>query len=181
MGLFICGLLIGRNQILTDADRSLRLGRHTLLWGVVGFAIFHPLRDHLHAWGLQGKDLSELEDLITFYNHIALMGIWTGGFVLLFQRDSARRYLSLLAPYGRMSLTCYIFQSLISVPLFYGYGLGLYHYVGPLWSLAYGAVFLVVQCIAAKLWLERFHYGPLEWFWRSCTFLSFATPMKKSV
>jgi uncharacterized membrane protein YeiB len=33
--------------------------------------------------------------------------------------------------------------------------------------------------ILAHYWLKRFYYGPLEWVWRSCTFLTLATPMRK--
>jgi uncharacterized protein len=78
-----------------------------------------------------------------------------------------------------MSLTGYVTQGLIGVPLFYGYGLALYRHLGPFQSLLLGGGILVVQCAGAHYWLQRFRYGPLEWLWRSCTFLDFSTPMRK--
>jgi uncharacterized protein len=78
-----------------------------------------------------------------------------------------------------MSLTCYVTQGLVGIPLFYGYGLALYRYLGSFYSILFGIALFIVQCVFAHLWLKRFVYGPLEWLWRSFTFLTFATPMRK--
>jgi uncharacterized protein len=67
----------------------------------------------------------------------------------------------------------------VGVPLFYGYGLALYRYLGPFYSVLGGAGFFVIQGTVAHLWLARFHYGPLEWLWRAGTFLNFRTPMRR--
>ena len=62
--------------------------------------------------------------------------------------------------------------------LFYGYGLGLYGQLSriELWLpvLATWAVML----LWSKPWLERFHYGPLEWLWRSLSRMSLQ-PMRR--
>jgi uncharacterized protein len=67
----------------------------------------------------------------------------------------------------------------VGIPLFYGYGFALYRYLGPFYSVFVGAAIFAIQLVFAHLWLKRFAYGPLEWLWRSCTFLTFATPMRK--
>jgi uncharacterized protein len=78
-----------------------------------------------------------------------------------------------------MSLTCYVTQALVGVQLFYGYGFALYRYLGPFYSVLIGFTIAAIQCVLANYWLKRFFYGPLEWAWRSCTFLTLATPMRK--
>ena len=70
-------------------------------------------------------------------------------------------------PLGRMALTCYVSASFIVAPI----GVALHwkesRDVAPL--LAVAALVLAVQSIAARLWLRRFRYGPLEWVWRCLT------------
>jgi uncharacterized protein len=181
MGLFVWGLLLGRAHIFEDPARAVRLAKRALLWGAIGFVIIFPVKLHLSAWGLKDLDRYIVDNLVSSYCNLTQMAIWAGGFVLLYQWAKARAALRLLAPYGRMSLTCYVTQGLVGVPLFYGFGLGLYRYLGPFYSVLLGAAYFSIQCAVARLWLARFAYGPLEWLWRACTFLDFRIPMRKRV
>jgi uncharacterized protein len=117
--------------------------------------------------------------LVTSYCDLAQMTVWASGFVLLYLSTKAEKVLKLLAPFGRTSLTCYVSQSIIGVVLFYNFGFGLFRYWGQFYSILYGIIFFVLQCAVAHAWLKRFHYGPLEWFWRSVTMLSFSSPFRK--
>lgn len=179
MGLFVCGLLIGRSRILEDATRCASPARRMLFAGLLGFGILHAVRSHLAAWGLTGTGLGQTYDLVSSYRNLAQVAVYIGAFVLLYRWDRARKALVLLAPYGRMSLTCYVTQGLIGVPLFYGYGLALHRHLGQFASVILGAALFAAHCAGAHFWLKRFHYGPLEWLWRCCTFLDFTLPMRK--
>lgn len=179
MGLFVCGFLVGRSRVLEDPERSARLAKQALLWGLTGFAVLHFSKRHLAAGGLQGPGLIHTGNLVSSYRNLAQITVWIGVFILLYRWHRTRRALDLLAPYGRMSLTGYVAQGMIGVPLFYGYGLALHRYLGSFHSVLLGAALFAVQCLCAHLWLKRFYYGPLEWLWRSFTFLNFATPMRK--
>ena len=68
---------------------------------------------------------------------------------------------------GRMSLTCYLTQTLVSIALFYGMGLGLWGRVAVSWVPLLAVLAFVVQSLFAAAWLQRFRYGPAEWLWRS--------------
>ncbi|RZJ97087.1 MAG: DUF418 domain-containing protein, partial [Brevundimonas sp.] len=81
------------------------------------------------------------------------------------------RGLGVLAPAGRMTLTLYIVQSLIFVPIFYSFGLGGYATIGQTQAFAIGVVAFAVQLVFAGLWFRRFRYGPLEWGLRSATWM----------
>jgi uncharacterized protein len=70
-------------------------------------------------------------------------------------------------------------QGVIGVIVFYNFGFGLYRHWGVFYSVLYGIGFFLVQCAAAHLWLDHFHYGPLEWLWRSATQLSLKTPFRR--
>ena len=77
----------------------------------------------------------------------------------------------LLVPYGRMSLTNYIFQSIIGCFIYYGYGLGLWHSSGATCSLLIGIGIFLFQRAYSRYWLSRFRQGPLEYLWKRLTWL----------
>ncbi len=63
------------------------------------------------------------------YANFAFMVILVSVFTLLwFKKDTGYNWQSLLIPYGRMSLTNYISQSIMGVTIYYGFGLSMYKY-----------------------------------------------------
>jgi uncharacterized protein len=76
----------------------------------------------------------------------------------------------MLADVGRMALTSYLGATLICTTLFNGYGFGLFG------VLRRHQLYLIVlaiwtaQLAFSRLWLRRFHFGPVEWLWRSLTY-----------
>lgn len=179
-GLFLCGLLLGRSEVLTDLARARRFGRRLLLGGIAAFAVLYPV----HLW-LRGLPLPEfgryrIGELTGGYVNLAQMAVWIGGFVLLYGVARVRRVLDWLAPYGRTSLTNYVTQALFWVPFYYGWGLAMHRYMGTFFSVLAGVPFLAVQIAVSRAWLRHFHYGPLEWVWRAGTKLSLATPLRRA-
>ena len=81
-----------------------------------------------------------------------------------------RHAFAFAAAAGRMAFTNYLVQTLVFTTLFYGYGLGLMGEVGAAAALAGGIAGYVLQCVASRLWLGRFRFGPMEWAWRSLTY-----------
>lgn len=91
------------------------------------------------------------------------------GLVMLFCRSGALRWLrAALSAVGRMALTNYLMQTVITTTLFVGFAqfgrwerYQLYFLVLGIW---------LVQLTASPLWLRRYHFGPAEWLWRSLTY-----------
>lgn len=71
---------------------------------------------------------------------------------------------------GRMAFTNYIGTSLLLVPLFNGWGLGLFGRFGRLELFGFVVAVWILMLLWSKPWLARFRYGPLEWFWRCLTY-----------
>lgn len=87
---------------------------------------------------------------------------------LALQRPKARRWLGVLAPFGRMALSNYIGQTLIVLAFVWATGLRdvmTYRQAAALWLLVCAG-----QIVVSHLWLRRFRYGPLEWVWRWATY-----------
>jgi uncharacterized protein len=72
-----------------------------------------------------------------------------------------------LAATGQMAFTNYLTTSVVMTSIFYGYGLGLFGSVSRpgLYLFCFGM--WAAMLLWSKPWLDRFHYGPMEWLWRS--------------
>ena len=179
-GLFLCGLLLGRSRIFENGRAAAALAWRAMLAGAVAFVVFYIVQRTLPAWDLPKTPQNILKKLTASYLNLAQMVVWVAGFILLYQLTRAKKILSLLAPFGRTSLTCYVAQNVIGVLLFYHFGAGLFRHWGEFYSLLYGFAFFAAQLALCHLWLRHFHYGPLEWLWRCLTLLSFKTPSRKT-
>ncbi len=87
--------------------------------------------------------------------------------------------LSVLAPAGRMALTLYLMQSLVCTWIFYGYGLGYFEQLSRAWQVPFVFALFAVQVALSHWWLRHFRFGPMEWVWRSLTYLK-AQPMRRT-
>ncbi|MFT3780995.1 MAG: DUF418 domain-containing protein [Nibricoccus sp.] len=179
LGLFGLGLFLGRKRIFEDPAMCVRYAKRALLVSVIAFGVFYYVELHVRGWMPQGNGRRFGYALAKSYAQLAQMILWVSGFVLLYHLTKVRAALRLLIPYGRMSLTCYVTQAVFWVPIYYNFGLGLYRQWGQFYSILGGAGFFVVQLACAHWWLKRFHYGPLEWVWRSATLLSLKQPFRK--
>ncbi|WP_436762382.1 DUF418 domain-containing protein [Streptosporangium sp. V21-05] len=89
------------------------------------------------------------------------------GLLLLLRTRLRDPLLAVLAPLGRMALTNYLVSTpviLLFVPL-------LVADTTRLAGVALSAATLVLQVLFSRAWLARFRYGPLEWAWRSLTWM----------
>ena len=70
-----------------------------------------------------------------------------------------------------MALSAYVAQTAIGVLIFFGVGLGLLGVAGNSVTMPLGLAVFALQVWACRAWLARFRFGPLEWAWRSLTWL----------
>lgn len=104
----------------------------------------------------------DLGRVMTMLGHI--------GVVMLFCKASTLNFLKkALAAVGKMALTNYLMHTLIASIIFVGfkqYGLWeryqLYYLVIAIWAF---------QLIASPIWLYYFRFGPIEWLWRSLSYM----------
>jgi uncharacterized protein len=89
--------------------------------------------------------------------------------LLLAYRPQWTQRLALFGTAGRMALTNYVLQCVLIFLLSSPFALGLH--LRPFYY-ALGAVLLFsATVVLSRAWLLRFLYGPLEWMWRSATYL----------
>ncbi len=71
---------------------------------------------------------------------------------------------------GKMALTNYLLQSILSTLIFYHYGLGLYGKTEVSTGVLLLLVIFTLQVMMSRIWLRFFQYGPVEWIWRMFTY-----------
>lgn len=76
-----------------------------------------------------------------------------------------------LANVGRLALTNYIMQTLVATFIFYHWGLAQFGSWSRPERCALVLAVFAAQCFISPLWLSVFRFGPLEWLWRSVTYL----------
>ncbi|MGB2897232.1 MAG: M28 family peptidase [Anaerolineales bacterium] len=105
-----------------------------------------------------------------------LMLFYIAAIVLLSQNKRWRQRLIRLAPVGRTALSNYLFQSVLSTMIFYGYGLGFYGRIDPTTGLILTLLIYLLQIGLSAWWLDRYRFGPVEWLWRTLTY-GYAQPL----
>jgi uncharacterized protein len=164
-GLMLVGIAFFKTGVFSAA-RS-----RSFYWKLIGVAVFIGIpitiygtyRDFASGWDFQYSFFSGMQ-----INHWASILVALGwiGVVMFFFPSNAR-----LAAVGRMAFTNYIMQTVICTTIFFGHGFGLYGKVERVWQFAIVVVVWLLQLSICPIWLRYFRFGPLEWVWRSLTYL----------
>ena len=93
--------------------------------------------------------------------------VWAALIILWVKQGGVSALRDRVAAAGRMAFTNYLATSAVMTTIFYGYGLNMFGEVdrAALWLFVLGMSGLML--LWSKHWLDRFHYGPLEWLWRT--------------
>jgi uncharacterized protein len=168
LGLFLLGLLIGRNKLYANLPARL-----PELQKFRNFALAIGLPASL----LQGYLLTFTDDvplmtktLLYFLGTIPMSLAYLAIICSLYARGKCSSVFNVFAPFGRMALTCYVMQSVIGIIIYRGIGLGLMGQFGPAIYLFIGIVTFALQLLFCHWWLKHFAFGPLEWMWRQMTY-----------
>ncbi len=172
-GFFLLGLYVGRLQLFRNFMDQKKLVKNVLWGSVVLFVV---------SIGLIIAIFSQLGPEVKFDNWVAMFGLTAldlnnigmtfiimASFVILYRKQKTGKWLATFAPYGRMALTNYVFQSIVGTFIFFGWGLGYLGELRNIYTFLFSIVIILVQMGLSKWWLGKFYYGPLEWVWRSLT------------
>ncbi|MCW9029430.1 MAG: DUF418 domain-containing protein [Kangiella sp.] len=107
--------------------------------------------------------LTNVAAIFIALGYVALLALWC-------KSSSNGKISKAFQAVGRMAFTNYIAQSLICTTLFYSFGFGLFAELSRLQLMGIVAIVFLLQLIWSPWWLKRYHYGPLEWLWRSLTY-----------
>ncbi|MBO0948013.1 DUF418 domain-containing protein [Fibrella forsythiae] len=175
LGFFLLGLYAGRRRLFQQLTENKRWFRRTTRFA--GFSVLGITAIGLGLFAVFGSDKAPpawvMQTVtILFDLQSALLTIfYIAGFALLFQRRSWQWTIGPLAAVGKMGLTSYVAQTIIGTYLFFGFGFGLLDKTTVWQATLITIPIFVGQVLFSQFWLARFRYGPLEWLWRSLTYL----------
>lgn len=183
-GLFMWGLILGRIGFFTHLEKFARARIIGLGIALVASAAFYGINKylyHLPSEAFQSAGMAKwyLMKIVDTYLCMAMMTATILLFIQFYLWQPTGRILHLLAPCGKVSLSVYLAQSLICIPLFYPFGLGWYETIGQTNSLLLGIAVYTLLVIWAHWWTKHFYYGPVEWVWRCATYMTIDVPFKK--
>lgn len=142
---------------------------------VVGLCLGLPASAALALFGATATDpkLASIAAAGMLLAGPPVSGMYLGGIVLLYRAWAGGGFLRFLAPVGRMAMTNYLLASIAGTFVFYHWGLGQFGTWTHAERLVLVAAIYLPQVALSNLWLARFQFGPMEWLWRSFTYLRF--------
>ncbi len=173
LGLFLFGFVVGRSGIIDDLSA---FRPHLRKAALIGLGAGLPLTlaqgavDPIvlvagSADGQVGAGLVVLIMLGQLLGAPVLAVGYLASLALLTLRFGVARP---LAAVGRMALTAYLLQSLLTLIVFAGFGL--YGQLGPAEAMLVVIGVWVALLIICPLWLRWARFGPVEWLWRTLTY-----------
>ena len=168
--LFIIGLLAVRRGIFDHPRRHARTIVAFMAIGIASWAGFWWGLPHLPT-GFAPIAVGRLMQTgLGLINEQWLTFTYVGALILLLAyRPKWNERLSLVGTAGRMALTNYVTQCVVIFLLSSRFALELH--VRPYYYALGAVVLFSASMLFSHVWLSRFRYGPLEWLWRSATYL----------
>lgn len=155
--MFLLGAAFAKWNIFREVEKNKKLIKK--IWWI-GLLIGLPL-----------NILAVYDDVFWTIGGPFLMLFYVMSITLMMQNPKWHNPFRKMAAVGRTAFTNYIMQSIICTFIFYSYGFGLYGKVYPFVGLILSFIIFTAQVIISQKWLERYRLGPLEWIWRTLTYL----------
>jgi len=149
----------------------------TRYWMMIGVAVcvgipvtLYGVRSEIAAnWDSLYSDSFGIQ--FNYWASLAVSLGWVGAMMFASRAAILYPFTSRLAAVGRMAFTNYIVQTLICTTIFYGHGLGLFGRVDRVGQFTIVVAIWMLQLVVSPVWLKCFFFGPVEWMWRSRTYL----------
>ncbi len=167
--LFLFGVLIGRRGLFLK--KNLHVWGKVLAGALIAFFPLYGLGNMLPRFIENHNILTPLLLTVSSLYKFAFMLVLVSGVIFAFYKTSMRTALMKITPYGKMSLTNYITQSIFGSLLFYNWGFALHDDLTITFSALVGVAFFFFQLVFCRWWMAHHSHGPLEYLWKRATWL----------
>ena len=170
--LFLLGMLIGRRGLFLGGVKNLKFWFTVICWAAVVFFCTEGLRGMFPQFlERESTVLGRLELILRSYGNMAFAFALVGGILILFYTTKLHGPMMTIAPYGKMSLTNYLSQSIVGTAIFHHWGLGLWDDMGAAGCFVVGAAIVAAQIVFCRWWMRSHRQGPVEWLWKKATWI----------
>jgi uncharacterized protein len=169
--LFMLGMLAGRKNLFASSVENSRFWLKALTFSFVAFVPLFITKNGLPNWVSSEAVRRPLITIFSSWSNIAFMLMLVSGFFIAYDKLSGR-VPKIFSPYGKMSMSNYIMQSMLGSFIYYGFGLGLYKYTGSTYCILIGLGLAIAQWFFSNWWLKTHRQGPLETIWHKLTWIN---------
>lgn len=170
--LFMLGMLAGRRKLFIHTETNERYWKYALLISIWCFFPLTGLQNLMPQFIERKAVLNPLIVIVGSLANLSFMVFLSSIIYVVYYRTTrGYKLLTRLSPYGRMSLTNYITQSIVGSFLFYNWGLGLHNKLGITQSFFVGIGLFILQYSFARWWMKSHKNGPLEYVWKKLTWI----------
>ena len=167
--LFLLGFLAGKRGLFLK--ENLKIWNKVLCGSLLAFFPLYGLGNMLPGFIDNPSIRTPLLLIISSLYKFAFMLLLVSAILFAYYRPRLQRRLAQIVPYGRMSLTNYITQSIFGSLLFYNWGLGLHDDLGITASFLTGILLFILQFNFCRWWMAHHSHGPMEYLWKRATWL----------
>lgn len=167
--LFLLGFLAGKRGLFLK--ENLKIWNKVLCGSLLAFFPLYGLGNMLPGFIDNPSIRTPLLLIISSLYKFAFMLLLVSAILFAYYRTHLQRRLAQIVPYGRMSLTNYITQSIFGSLLFYNWGFGLHDDLGITASFLTGILLFILQFSFCRWWMAHHSHGPMEYLWKRATWL----------
>jgi uncharacterized protein len=188
LGFFMLGMYAGRRQWFKNPEQARPIFKRICKisgWSslvIILFFIALTFISQSTGLALEQKPVFQLIGATLFDTVNTTMTIfYISGLTMLMYRVKWQKILFPFSYIGRMALTSYVMQTFFGLLLFYSFGFGLFLKTSPGLNCLLAIPVFALQVMLARWWFKYFKYGPIEWLWRSLTFLRWQPMRRKTI
>ncbi|MBK5450379.1 DUF418 domain-containing protein [Bacillus sp. TH22] len=161
--LFLLGMYVGKKGWLFEVNQHIpAVKKIWLITGIFSFTI------KILAIFVKHPILIMLQDSLT---PVTMTFFYGSTIILLFHYKKVAHLLTYMANMGKMSVSNYLAQSIITTTIFYAYGFGLYGKIDYFFGILLTIGIYTIQLFVSTYWLQKYRMGPVEYVWRLGTYL----------
>jgi len=179
--LFLFGLYAGNNNLFQTTLDNKRSVRQLIIGSGIFILLLTAVNFFLDRYLVFNTAIiDDLKFSARAFRHIFMSCFYVAVLVQLYRKKLFRSVLQWLVPVGQMGLSVYIMQSVFLL-FYYQLNSTDIHNNRILIEEALSITFLffVGQVLFANWWMSRYRFGPLEWLWRSLTYLKWQPMINK--
>ena len=141
----------------TIPKENLKVWNKILAGALIAFFPLYGLGNMLPAFIVNKSILTPLSLIITSLSNFSFMLVLVSGVIFAFYNTNMHYLLMKITPYGKMSLTNYITQSIVGSMLYYNWGFALHNQCGITVSCLAGIAFFILQFTFCRWWMSHHH------------------------
>ena len=171
MGLILIGMALYKWGVVSAAKSKKFYTNGILIGLVIGLpVVIYGMTTNVSA-GFDVKYSMFLGSLFNYAGGIFIAAAYICIIMIASKSGHVGFFKKSFAGIGRTALTNYLLQTFICTTLFYGHGFGLFGQVERWMQFILVILIWIFQIMLTKFWISRFKFGPVEWLWRSLTYL----------